>query len=204
MLLFNIALRPTFFLLPFSGLFFPPYFLPPPPPPFRSSSSLKPSQFHPLPNSSPGAKCCPPGSCPDPPPASVHRSSLRPTPHVCVCCCSCDGLLPPFPPLACTKVPVGSWLFCPLHVPPRLYVPTLSSLSSPPNIGIVRFWCLCRVDFHKNMRGQGASTPLQSHYLFLAPRYLAMTAPFRIPGSPPSFPPPPLLPCCHNPIPVGR
>ena len=70
-----------------------------------------------------------------------------------------DGVLPPLSPSACTQVPVSSWGFHPLRVPPRIFVPALPSPSSPPNPGIVQFLFSCRVDFSARERGQGASTP---------------------------------------------
>ena len=120
--------------------------------------------------------------------------SLRPAPRACICCRSRVGLLSPLPPSACTQVPVLPWGVRPSRVPPRICVPDSSSPSSPPNLGIVRFWCPCWVAFREKARGQGASTPWQLCALVLAPHYLAMPAPFRLPISLPPFPPlpPPL------------
>ena len=97
---------PTFFLYRFLYCYFPriSYLLP-----ICSRSSLKPSQFHPLPTSSPGAKFCPPVHRPHPPPTSFCRSSLRPAPHACIFFRSRAGLLPPLPPSEFTQ----------FHVVPR-------------------------------------------------------------------------------------
>ena len=141
-LLFNLALWLTF-SFPVVWIILSPLFYIPPLP-IRSRSSLKPSQFHPLPTSSPGAKRRPPGRHPHPPTTSHHRSSLCPAPHACVSFYSRASSLPPFPPSACTQVPVGPWGVIPLRVPPCICVPASSSPSSPHNIGIVPFWCLCR------------------------------------------------------------
>ena len=145
--------------------------------------------LHPIPTSSTGAKRRPPGRCPHLPPTSLRRLFLSPVPHACVCFCSCSGVLPPLPPLACTQVPVGPWGVFLSRVPPCLYVFASSFLSFFPNIGIVLFWCPCWVVFREKLRDQGASTPWHLHALVLAPRYLAMPAPFRLP-----HPPPPTLP----------
>ena len=123
-----------------------------------------------------------------PPPTSLRRSSQRPAPRACVYCRSRDGSLPPLPPSACTQVPFVPWGGRPSRVPPCLYVPALSSPSSPPILSIVRFWCPCRVAFREKASSQGASTPWQSRALVLSPCYLSMPATFRI-IVPPPLPP---------------
>ena len=181
---------PSFFFSCFMDIFFPLF-----PTSYLSVAVpiWSPINFHPLPASSPGAKRCPNGRRLHPPPTSLRRSSLRPAPRACVCCRSFAGLLSPFPHLSCTQVLVVPWGVCPLRLPPRLYVPKLSSPSFPPNLGIVQFWCTCQVNFREKARGQGASTPWQLRALVLAPRYFSMPAPFRLPGSSPPPSPPPLV-----------
>ena len=82
-----------------------------------------------------------PAAACQPTPASLSCSSLRLALRDCVCYRSCAGSLPPSPPSTCTQVPVCPWGVCTPRVPPRLFLPVLSSPSSPPNIDIVRFWC---------------------------------------------------------------
>ena len=109
--------------------------------------------FHPLPTSSPGAKCRPSGRLPHLPPvtrhlspatghspqSSPHRSSLPPAPHACIYRRYRACALPLFLPSACTQVPVSPWGVCMEWFPPRLCVPESPSPIYPPNIGIVWF-----------------------------------------------------------------
>ena len=52
---------------------------------------------------------------------------------------SCARVIPLLPPLACTQVTVSPWGVCPSLFPLHLCVPSSPSLSSPLDIGIVRF-----------------------------------------------------------------
>ena len=104
--------------------------------------------------------------------------------------------LSPFPPSACTQVPVIIWGVHLLRVPPRLCVPYSPSPSSPLNLGIVRSLVFLSGGFLRK-----GEMPGRLHSLVVArpgpssSRYLAMPAPFRLP-------PPPH--CCSDPIPVGK
>ena len=142
--------------------------------PIHSRPSLKTPKIHPLPTSSPGAKHRPPGRSLNPPPASLRCLYLRPR-AVCLRLLTfMFRFAPPFADLSLQPVPVGPWGFLPSRFPPRLCVPASFSPSSPPNIGLVRFWCPCRAAFLKKARGQGVSNPWQSLTLVLVPCYLSL------------------------------
>ena len=131
LLLFSISLPPHLFLIPFSGSFFPPisYLLP-----IRSRSSLKPSQFSPVPSLLSRCKAPPTWTLPAP----ATRQTL---PLVPVSCVMCLHLLP-FPcqfdpPFAAVGLHPGSCrplgglpVVCPSTSPcPCLVLPKLSSKS---------------------------------------------------------------------------
>ena len=111
---------------------------------------------------------------------------LRPMPLQWWCAIPFDALsLHPGP-----YQPIGDSL---VTDPPRLCVTALSSPSFPPNLGIVRFCCPCRVPFRKKARIQGAYTPWKLRALVLTTRYLTIPALFRLPSYPlpsPLFLPP--------------
>ena len=60
---------------------------------------------------------------------------------------------PPFPPSACAHIPIITWGFSQLKVPPRLCETDLISHSSPQNTGIIWSMVSCRADFRGRTRG---------------------------------------------------
>ena len=121
LLLFNLALLPHLFLLPFSGFFFYPYLL--------TTTHFYPFLFEAL-----SMFTC------STPPILVRRAAHLDTAHTrhplasAACPCALHRMLastavpmlvcsPPLLPSACNQVPVVPWGVFPSRVPPRLCIP---------------------------------------------------------------------------------
>ena len=154
LLLFNLVICPTFFFSRCLDRSFPPlsYLLH-----IRIHYSLKTSQILPAPHLLSRSPPLPVQSsirldvdvaCTCHPPASAaHTCALRRVPaSAAVPMPVCSTLCRPRPSPRSLSAPGG---VLPPRFPLCLCVPALFSLSYPPNLGIVQFWCLCWVSFRE-------------------------------------------------------
>ena len=148
-------------------------------PPIRSHSYLIPSQFSPAPHLLSRCKALPTWTSPAP--TACQPPPLVPAPRAaCLFLLSLPYQFSPHfaalglhPDLCCPLG--GSPVMGPFeYLCPCLVLPDFSSESWHCPV-----WCPCRVVFREKARGQVASTPWQSRSLVLAPRSLAIPAPFR-------------------------